>query len=126
MLTGGRVPTSWTLLQNVDGVHMRWTVVKQGGNTLQCCRNPNKVQNSGFSPKIVVSQICGISPKSEEMTGKPGQGRDSETGSNWPRRGDGHRSNKFLNEIYRVIHIRKMADNENKAPPDQKCILLKS
>ena len=60
------------------------------------------------------------------MTGKPGQGRDSETGSNWPRRGDGHRSNKFLNEIYRVIHIRKMADNENKAPPDQKCILFKS
>ena len=44
LLTGGRVPTSWTLLQNVDGVHMRWTVVTQGGNTFQCCRNPNKVQ----------------------------------------------------------------------------------
>ena len=27
LLTGGRVPTSWTLLQNVDGVHMRWTVL---------------------------------------------------------------------------------------------------
>ena len=60
------------------------------------------------------------------MTGKPGQGRDSETGSNWPRRGDGHRLNKFLNKIYRVIHIRKLDDNKNKAPPDQKCIMFKS
>ena len=69
-----------------------------------------------FSPKkFVLDQIGRISldwqsgripPKSEEMTGKPGLAREGTVrqGKNWPRRGDGHRSNKFRNEIYRVIH----------------------
>ena len=64
--------------------------------------------------------------KMEYSTGGLGPTSETGTGTNGTRRCDGHRSNKFLNEIYRVIHIRKMADNENKAPPDQKCILLKS
>ena len=73
-------------------------------------------------------QIGSIPPKSEEMTSKPGLARKGTVrqGKNWPRRGDGHRSNKFLNEIYRVIHIWKRDDNENKAHLSRKAFWLKA
>ena len=123
LLTGGRVPTSWTLLQNVDGVHMRWTVVTQGGNTFQCCRNQIKVQKLRLFPQNCSwPKLWYIAKKSWKMTDRPGQWRDSETVTNGPRRCDDHRSNNILNGIYKVIQITECV-NTSERVTDTTCYI---